>query len=218
MNASIFAQQIGRRFRPVSAELFGAYAKNLSRLTGDGLARSRETLAKIYRYSGAYELQKVMEQPGTPGPFDDDIPTDEFNTEELREAIEDRNARAMHLIVEANKEWYDNGAPRPTMLQLYMLQLFSRPKVHFAAFRDLAIPKKTSAERRQEREKYLNRELRTEAMVKVSKIAKSNNANEKFEMVIRPLTEQKENRKTPVVVVTRKRPKRIYSLNNAQVD
>lgn len=145
------------RFRPVSLKYFDTYAKNLSRFTGDSYQRSRETLAHIYGYSNVHELQTALEEPGIPGPFDDDIPADALSSEEIRDAIEDRNARTMHIILEANQELYEGGAPRPSLLRLYMLQLFNSPKKHLQAFRDLAIPKKKSKERRVERERLLGR-------------------------------------------------------------
>ena len=142
------------RFRPVSLQYFNLYAKHLGMLTGDGYNRSRETLAKIYRYRNAYELQNCLLEWAEAGPFDDAIPLSDVNTEVVRGAINERNTRAMQIILDANKSRYDNGAPRPTLLQLHMLGLFSTPKVHLQGFRDLEIIKKSSTERREERARY----------------------------------------------------------------
>jgi len=57
------------RFRPESLSHFKEVAKNLAWLLERPVQKCQEDLARIYRYSGFYELQQVLTQPGTPGPF-----------------------------------------------------------------------------------------------------------------------------------------------------
>lgn len=155
MTVIISASQISGRFRPVNWKHFSTYAKNLSRLTGDSHSGSLNTLARIYRYTSLYELQQELKQDGIPGPFDDDIPTEDFDADDVRFALEDRIVRVQDLILEASSERFLAGAPSPTLSQLCTLQLFGGMEIHKDGFRELAIPPTTSAERRAARLQFL---------------------------------------------------------------
>lgn len=154
MNETDYVAQILGRFRPASSAHFSTYAKHLSRLTGDSLGGSLHTLARIYRYDSLYELHQVLKEDGVPGPFDDEIPISVLENEEIRSAFEDRIVRAMDLILDASSERFLSGAPSPTLLQLSTLELFARIATHLEGFRELALPKTTSAERKAERAKF----------------------------------------------------------------
>ncbi|KRB79046.1 hypothetical protein [Noviherbaspirillum sp. Root189] len=198
----------GRKFYPVSVKFFNTYAKNLSRLTGDGLQRSRETLAQIYGYRNVFELQKALEEEYIPGPFEDEINYENADVEAIQDALNTRNALALHIILERGQAFYANGAPAPNLFQVSVLELFSSPKSHLQAFRSLQIPKTTSKERMQERRKYLpciDADEPMQAKVPVGKVTDSiMEVEESVHFSQPPLKKE-----PPAVVVTHKRRKQI---------
>jgi hypothetical protein len=155
MNSENHTKIILGRFRPVSWKSFSQYAKSLARLTGDSLCSSQNTLAHIYRYSSLAELRCTLENDGEPGPFDDDIPSDAYDSREVQDAITVRVTRALSIIEEVNIKRYKKEIPCPSPEDFHRLQLFSRMSTHKQGLSEMAMPKTNAAERRQLRETYL---------------------------------------------------------------
>jgi hypothetical protein len=61
------------RFRPASQADFTRYARHLGELLGLKLQPAQQILAKIYGYSDLHELQAVLNTPGEPGPYEDQL-------------------------------------------------------------------------------------------------------------------------------------------------
>lgn len=142
------AIDLRKRFRPVSLRLFKAYAKNLARLTGEGLSRSQETLAQAYRYESYHELRTQLITPGEPGPFDDLITLEDWQTEEVQAALDERLARVLRIIF-SKSAWLQSTSDAGTLpAKIHELRLFCTPASHFEEAKKLDLPKLTSAERK----------------------------------------------------------------------
>lgn len=62
------------KFRPADILDFNRRAKKLSLVLELPLQKTQDAFALACGYSGRHEVQQVLTQAGTPGPYDDDIP------------------------------------------------------------------------------------------------------------------------------------------------
>jgi len=84
--------------RPANLNEFKRYAKNMNRLTGIGLNRSYEALAKIYGYADFFSLKRAFASaPQRPNPFDKSGP-DEYITAGVESQIRDLSLRAAAIV------------------------------------------------------------------------------------------------------------------------
>ena len=101
-------------FRPLSLRDFSRYAKHLAWVIQEPLQSSQNLLAKIYGYSGFYELKKVMEQTtGEPGPFlftgghyNRILKIIKDHREAKDKALNERDCAAMEIGLFERPEWH----------------------------------------------------------------------------------------------------------------
>jgi hypothetical protein len=148
------AKRILGRFRPVSQSWFFTYAKSLMRLTDEPLNRSRDTLAKIYRYKDLHEIMQVLTEPGDAGPFDEEISADDWETDIVQAALIERKVRTIDIIQSRNPNVRYDPNTVCTSDEVYCLGLFNTPSTHQIAVRELDLPKRTSLERRMRRNAF----------------------------------------------------------------
>lgn len=148
------AKRILGRFRPVSQSWFFTYAKSLMRLTDESLNRSRDTLAKIYRYRDLHEIMQVLTQRGDSGPFDEDISADDWETDIVQAALIERKDRTIDIIQSRNPNIRYDPNTVCTSDEVYCLGLFNTPSTHRISVRELDLPKRTSLERRMRRSAF----------------------------------------------------------------
>ena len=150
----VIAKGILGRFHPADKSWFFTYAKSLMRLTDESLNRSRETLAKIYRYQDLHDLMQVLSEPVHAGPYDDDISDDDWETDIVQTALTERNARTIEITRNQNPRLIYDPSTLCTSDLVYDLRLFSSPQTHRMAVRELGLPKRTSAERKLRRDVF----------------------------------------------------------------
>lgn len=119
------------KFRPADVLDFNRRAKNLSLVLELPLQKTQDAFALACGYSGRHEVQQVLTQAGTPGPYDDDIPNATLDGIHDAQAIVQfyRHARLLlavkALISAIPQRYFDN---RDTTV--CDLDLFSTPGRH----------------------------------------------------------------------------------------
>lgn len=132
------ADGIRGRFRPVSIGWFATYAKNLSRLTDQGMLAARETLAKIYGFRNLRELTQALTIPDEAGPFDDKLSEDDWNSEIVQAALMARWERIHNIVFTQNPRLLYSTLCTPDNLQ--DISLFCTPGWHRDSVRILELP------------------------------------------------------------------------------
>jgi hypothetical protein len=126
------------RFRPTSTSDFSRYAKALSYVIEEPWQVGQDILAKAYGFVDLHALQQEMKRPGDPGPYSPDI--DEHTSQPLGpEYGATRTARNDWLLrlVSGWKGLSRVGELDSRYALVTGLELFSRPPVHRAAFRNI---------------------------------------------------------------------------------
>ena len=119
------------KFRPVDILDFKRRAKNLSEVLKLPLQKTQDAFALACGYSGRHEIQQVLAQPGTPGPYDDDIPAELLDQIRQAQAIvqfyrHERLLSAVEALIEViPQRYFDNRDGT-----VCDLDLFSTPYRH----------------------------------------------------------------------------------------
>lgn len=132
------ADGIRGRFRPVNIRWFATYAKNLSRLTDQKMMAARETLAKIYGFRNLHDLTHALTLPDEPGPFDDKLFEDDWNSEIVQAALMARWERIHDIVFMQNPRLRHSTLCTPANLQ--DISLFCTPGWHRDSIRTLELP------------------------------------------------------------------------------
>jgi len=125
------------KFRPADILDFKRRAKNLSDVLKLPLQKTQEAFALACGYSGRHEIQQVLAQPGTPGPYDDDLPIEFLDDIEAQAIIQfyrhERLLSAVDALIEGiPKRYFDNRDGT-----VCDLDLFSTPCRHRASAKAL---------------------------------------------------------------------------------
>jgi hypothetical protein len=122
------------KFRPADILDFKRRSKNLSLVLELPLQKTQDAFALACGYSGRHEIQQVLAQPGTPGPYDDDIPDEILNDIHQAQAIiqfyrHKRLLSAVDALIEGiPQRYFDNKDATACDLDL-----FSTPSRHRAS-------------------------------------------------------------------------------------
>ncbi|MGF6440062.1 hypothetical protein [Paraburkholderia youngii] len=124
------------RFRPESISHFKEVAKNVAWLLERPVQKCLEDLARIYGYSGLYELQQVLKRPGIPGPF---APRYNYLSSDNEALVEDHDRRIFYVLFGAPKgHWReDDYIAEDKCFLVFEMGLFQEAAEHRACFRKI---------------------------------------------------------------------------------
>jgi hypothetical protein len=118
------------RFRPESISHFKEVAKNIAWLLDRPLQKCQEDLARIYGFSGLHELQQVLKQPGTSGPF---APRYNYLSSDNEALVEDHEQRIFFVLFGVPKRyWRDDHLADDKSFLVFEMGLFQEAAEHRA--------------------------------------------------------------------------------------
>jgi hypothetical protein len=128
------APVVAGRFRPESVSHFKEVAKNMAWLLERSVQKCQEDLARIYGYSGLHELQQVLKQPGTSGPFAPrySCPPDEEGL------VEELDRRIFFVLFGLHKGyWREDHLASDRCFLVFEMGLFQEAAEHRACFQKI---------------------------------------------------------------------------------
>jgi hypothetical protein len=119
-------------FRPESLSHFKEVARNVAWLLERPLQKCQEDLARIYGYFGLHELQQVLKQPGTPGPF---APRYNYLASDDEALVEGHDRRIFFVLFGVPKGyWREDHLAKDRCFLVFEMGLFQEAAEHRACF------------------------------------------------------------------------------------